>query len=104
MIWVTIRPIGGPVQKTSCGSGVSCHNAIEGTPLSATGGCHVMFLLSGEMAVAFFTVHLPRGLWTLKNARRASGFLLFLFPLSCVCGRGPWSLDALLKKKAASPD
>lgn len=64
----------------------------------------VAFLLSGEMAVAFFTVHLPRGFWTVKNGGEPAVFYCFFFLYLVFAGAGPWSLDALLKKKSASPD
>jgi putative oxidoreductase len=39
----------------------------------------VAFLLSGEMAVAYFTVHFPRSFWTVKNAGEPA-----VLSLSCV--------------------
>jgi len=63
----------------------------------------VAFLLSGEMAVAFFTVHLPRGFWTVKNAGEPAVLYCFFFLYLMFVGAGPWSLDALMKKKSVAP-
>jgi putative oxidoreductase len=63
----------------------------------------VAFLLSGEMAVAFFTVHLPRSFWTVKNAGEPAVLYCFFFLYLVFAGAGPWSLDALMKKKSVSP-
>ncbi|SHK17633.1 putative oxidoreductase [Bradyrhizobium lablabi] len=59
----------------------------------------VAFILSGEMACAYFIEHFPRNFIPLLNG----GNLAIMFCFSClyfVCaGGGPWSLDALIGKK-----
>lgn len=55
----------------------------------------VAFLLSGQMAVAYFTVHAPQGFWPTKNQGEAAVFYCFLFLYFVFAGPGPWSLDAL---------
>jgi putative oxidoreductase len=53
----------------------------------------VAFILSGEMAVAFFMVHAPRGLWTLRNGGELAVAYCFLFLYLAVAGGGVWSVD-----------
>jgi putative oxidoreductase len=54
----------------------------------------VAFLLSGEMAVAYFQFHAPRGLWTIVNGGTDAVFYCFLWLYFSAAGPGPWSLDA----------
>ena len=56
----------------------------------------VAFLLSGEMAVAYFMAHAPQGFWPTRNQGEAAVFYCFLFLFLTFAGPGPWSLDALL--------
>ena len=60
----------------------------------------VAFILCGEMAFAYFIGHFPRGFFPLLNGGNAA--ILFCFAclyLACA-GRGVWSLDAVLRKRA----
>lgn len=59
----------------------------------------VAFLLSGEMAVGYFRAHAPRGLWPLVNGGELAVFYCFMFLWLSAAGPGPWSLDALVRKK-----
>lgn len=54
----------------------------------------VAFLLSGEMAVAYFMVHAPRGFWPLVNRGEPAVFFCFVWLFFAAAGAGPWSLDA----------
>lgn len=54
----------------------------------------VAFLLSGEMAVAYFYAHAPQGFWPVLNQGAPAVFYSFLFLYLSAAGRGPWSLDA----------
>jgi putative oxidoreductase len=56
----------------------------------------VAFLLSGEMAVAYFTTHAPKGFWPMKNDGESAVFFCFVFFYIAFAGGGPWTLDALL--------
>ena len=60
----------------------------------------VAFLLSGEMAVAYFMMHFPRGFFPLMNGGELAVVYSFLFLYLSVAGPGPISLDALVRKKA----
>lgn len=55
----------------------------------------VAFLLSGEMAVAYFTGHAPQGFWPILNNGVPAVFFAFLWLYFSAAGPGPWSLDAL---------
>lgn len=55
----------------------------------------VAFLLSGEMAVAYFYGHAPLGFWPVLNQGAPAVFYAFLFLYLSAAGPGPWSLDAL---------
>ena len=59
----------------------------------------VAFILSGEMAFAYFIGHFPKGFYPLVNG--GSGAILFSF--ACLylvfAGGGPLSLDAMIGKK-----
>ena len=54
----------------------------------------VAFLLSGEMAVAYFQFALPRGFWPVLNDGVASALYCFVWLYFSAAGAGPWSLDA----------
>lgn len=54
----------------------------------------VAFLLSGEMAVAYFMVHAPRGFFPALNGGDAAILYCFVFLYFAFAGPGPWSLDA----------
>src|SRR2546427_3768065 len=53
----------------------------------------VAFLLAGEMAVAYFQFHAPRGLWPTLNGGVAAALYCFLWLYFSAAGAGPWSLD-----------
>ena len=58
------------------------------------------FLASGEMAVAYFQSHQPRGFWPIENGGELSAFYCFAFLFIASYGAGPWSLDALRTRRA----
>ena len=58
----------------------------------------VAFLLSGEMAVAYFQAHASRGWWPIMNMGTDAIFYCFLWLFFSAAGPGPWSLDALRRK------
>lgn len=57
----------------------------------------VAFILSGEMAVAYFMAHLPRGLWPIQNGGEPAAFYCFAFLLMVALGSGSFSLDRKLR-------
>ncbi len=56
----------------------------------------VAFILSGEMAFAYFIGHFPNGFWPVLNQGAPAVFYCFTFLYFSAAGAGPWSLDALL--------
>ena len=54
----------------------------------------VAFILSGEMAVAYFYGHAPHGFWPVLNQGSPAIFFCFLWLYLSAAGAGPWSLDA----------
>ena len=59
----------------------------------------VAFLLAGEMAVGYFRTHAPRGFWPLTNGGELAVFYCFFYLWLSAAGPGPWSLDALVRRK-----
>lgn len=57
------------------------------------------FLLCGEMAVAYFQSHAPRGFWPLANQGVPPVLFCFIWLYISAAGAGPWSLDALRRHK-----
>jgi putative oxidoreductase len=55
----------------------------------------VAFLLSGQMAVAYFMVHAPQGFWPLLNRGELAVMYCFVFLYLFVAGGGSWSVDRL---------
>ena len=50
------------------------------------------FLASGQMAVAYFQAHLPRGFWPIQNGGELAVLNCFLFLYIASRGSGKWSL------------
>jgi putative oxidoreductase len=60
----------------------------------------VAFILSGEMAVAYFWMHVPRGgLWPWNNGGEVVALYSFVFLFLAVAGSGAFSLDGLRRRK-----
>jgi putative oxidoreductase len=55
----------------------------------------VAFLLSGEMAFAYFMGHAPQGFWPVLNQGSPAILFCFIWLYISSAGPGPWSLDAL---------
>jgi putative oxidoreductase len=54
----------------------------------------VAFILSGEMAVAYFQFHYPQSFWPSVNMGVPAVLYCFLWLYFSAAGAGPWSLDA----------
>ena len=59
----------------------------------------VAFLLCGEMAVAYFHHHLPRGFWPILNGGELAVLYCFIFLYLVAAGPGSISLDRLVRHK-----
>jgi putative oxidoreductase len=57
----------------------------------------VAFVLSGDMAVAYFMVHWPKGWLPILNGGDLAVLFCFVFLYLFVAGPGPWSIDARLR-------
>ena len=57
----------------------------------------VAFIASGEMAVAYFQAHLPRGAWPVTNGGELAALYCFVFLYFAAVGSGKWSVDAVRK-------
>lgn len=63
----------------------------------------VAFILSGEMAVAYFQGHQPHGTWPVQNQGMPAVLFCFIYLFMAAYGGGDWSLDALLFRKRGNP-
>ena len=54
----------------------------------------VAFILSGEMAVAYFMFHAPESIYPSVNGGDAAILYCVIFLYIAAAGPGPWSLDA----------
>lgn len=59
----------------------------------------VAFILSGEMAVAYFRSHASRNFWPLMNGGELAALYAFLFLYFVFAGGGEWSVDRILRKQ-----
>jgi putative oxidoreductase len=62
----------------------------------------VAFILSGEMAFAYWMAHAPQGSFPLANGGDAAILYCFVFLYLAFAGGGPWSLDALRRREPGS--
>jgi putative oxidoreductase len=58
----------------------------------------VAFILSGEMAVAYWMVHAPQSTFPSVNQGEAAILFCFIWLLIAAAGPGAWSLDAKRKR------
>lgn len=62
----------------------------------------VAFILSGEMAFAYFLGHAGQGFWPVLNQGTLAVIYCFLFLYFSAAGPGPWSLDAVLARRRSA--
>jgi putative oxidoreductase len=62
----------------------------------------VAFILAGDMAVAYFMAHAPRGFFPLLNGGELAIVYCFVFLYFWVAGGGEWSLDRLRAPASSS--
>jgi putative oxidoreductase len=63
----------------------------------------VAFILSGEMAVAYWQFHAPGGTWPIQNHGESAVLFCFIFLFMAAQGGGAWSLDAVLRGRSGKP-
>ena len=54
------------------------------------------FIMSGEMAVAYFQVYAPKAFFPVINGGASAALFCWVFLYLSFVGAGPWSLDALI--------
>ena len=59
----------------------------------------VAFILSGEMAVAYFQFHQPQGFWPVQNHGEPAVLLCFIFLFFAAHGAGEWSVDGFIRRR-----
>ena len=59
----------------------------------------VAFILSGEMAAAYFMAHAGKGFYPILNGGELAALYCFVFLYFAFAGGGPWSADALIKRR-----
>lgn len=59
------------------------------------------FILSGEMAFAYFIEHAPHSFFPVLNEGNEAVLFCFIFLFLAAAGGGPWSVDALLRRARA---
>jgi putative oxidoreductase len=60
----------------------------------------VAFLVSGEMAYAYFHAHAPAGFWPINNHGELAVLFCFIWLYIAAAGPGPWSVDAMIRRAA----
>ncbi len=99
-----VRPGGGTVPLASL-AGVAGTMEFVGGALLLLGlfTRPVAFLLSGEMAVAYFIGHARHGFWPVLNGGASAVFFSFLWLYVSAAGPGPWSIDAIRRRRVDAP-
>jgi putative oxidoreductase len=84
--------------------GVAAILEMVGGPMIALGVFvrPVAFILSGEMAVAYFRAWAPRGLFPIANGGEEATLNAFLFLWLAAAGAGALSIDAWLERRGVS--
>jgi len=59
----------------------------------------VAFIASGEMAVAYFMGHFPKGFWPILNQGQPAVLFCFIFLFFAAAGPGPFSLDSAIRRR-----
>ena len=59
----------------------------------------VAFILSGQMAVAYFMVHVPKSFWPLQNGGEHGALYSLIFLLLATHRAGKFSVDQCFSKK-----
>ena len=62
-------------------------------------GSWAAFIASGEMAVAYFVAHFPKGFWPIRTGGELAVLYCFVLLYIAARGSGVWSVDAALARK-----
>ena len=58
------------------------------------------FILSGQMAVAYFMAHATQGFWPILNQGELAVLYCYVYLYLAAAGGGPWSIDHFRRKRA----
>jgi len=99
--WLGFPPSGKPTPDFFTLSGLGGMLEMVGGALLVFGlfTRPVAFLLSGEMAVAYWMGHAPRGVFPVLNGGDAAILYCFIFLYLAFAGGGAWSLDRAIWKR-----
>ncbi len=61
----------------------------------------VALLLAGQMAVAYWYIHAPQGLYPILNQGEGAILYCFIFLLFFVVGAGEWSVDKIIARRSS---
>jgi len=96
-------PAGTPFEKVELFSLIGAAGSIElilgGLLMVGLWSRIVAFILSGEMAFAYFIGHFPRGFFPILNNGTAAILFCFACLYLATSGGGPYSVDAKMGKK-----
>ena len=96
----SIMPGGGTVPVGSLAWFAGLIEVVGGVPLLLGLFTRpIAFLVSGEMAIAYFHGHAPNGFWPVLNGGHPAVLFCFVWLYLSAAGGGAWSLDALLRRK-----
>lgn len=59
----------------------------------------VAFILSGEMAVAYWQFHFPKGAWPIQNHGEPAVLFCYIFLFMAAQGGGEWSVDEWIRRR-----
>jgi putative oxidoreductase len=62
----------------------------------------VAFILAGDMAVAYFMAHAPRGFFPVNNGGDAAILYCFVFLYLMIAGPGAWSVDMAATRRSST--
>jgi putative oxidoreductase len=97
-----VMPGGGTAPLTSLAGVAGALETVGGTLLLLGLFTRpVAFILSGEMAFAYFIGHAGNGFWPVLNGGTDAVFYCFLWLYLSAAGAGPWSIDAALRRRRA---
>ena len=99
--WLNFPPLGKPAPEFLSMSGFGGILELVGGALLVLGlfTRPVAFLLSGEMAIAYWSSHAPRGFFPVLNGGDAAILYCFIFLYLAFAVGGAWSLDRVLRHK-----
>ena len=91
---VAVMPDGGTAPLTSLAGVAGALEVVGGTLLLLGLFTRpVAFVVSGEMAFAYFIGHAPQGFWPVLNRGELAALYSFVFLYLAVAGGGSWSID-----------